>query len=197
MKAIRWGVTRAGVLILIGLTLVAGRAILGAQPEYGDTLAPFLRSGGPDQRVEAANFAVKVLGVRGAAKIKRPDGAAVDTAGVWIIVKVRLEAIQKTDRLGYLGLQDAAGRIFLATERFSQPLAIRDIQPGLPTEGEIAFEVPSDDAVGLSFQLSSHLDTQLALNAVANIALPVTKAAVAGWLADSTPATLMDTAVAA
>jgi hypothetical protein len=197
VKAIRRGVTRVGVLILIGVTLVAGRAVLGAQPEYGDTLAPFLRSGGLDQRVEAANFAVRVLGIRGAAKLNRPDGAAIDTAGVWIIVKVRLETIQKTDHLGYLGLQDARGRIFLATERFSQPLTIRDLQPGLPTEGEVAFEVPSDDATGLSFQLSAHLDTDLTLNAVANIALPVTKEAVAGWLADSTPATLMDTAVVA
>lgn len=192
----RWA-TRVGIAVLLALTLVAGKAILDAEPEFSDALAPFYISGEPDEKVQVDDVAVTVTGVHGGVKLKRPDGLVVDSAGVWIVVRVRVEAVTKTTTVNYLALEDVKGRTFRISQRFTQSLGenARDLQPGIPVEGEIAFEVPKDVATDLRFQLSSGRGTSNSLRAVANIRLPIAAGAVTQWLADSTPATIAEAKV--
>jgi hypothetical protein len=135
-----------------------------------------------------------LLGARGAAKAGPEDGFSTDTAGIWVIVRVRVEATDKTTRASYFALADKKNRTFRATARFKQRLADGTVvlEPGIPIEAEIAFETPRDTATGLTLRVRE-LDSAIFgedLSAVTDIRVPVSDADVSRWLHDPAPASL-------
>jgi hypothetical protein len=183
-------------VVVVLATLVAGEAIIRARPSLGDISAPFPIEAEPSQPVTVDGVTVTVLGVRGAATLRRTtDQKVIDTSGVWVIVRLRLEAITETTDIGYLALTDARDRSFRVSDRFRQLLGegIRSLQPGLPVEGEAAFEVPRD-AVGLRLRATETFTEvfELTLKSVADIDLRIPAGSVERWAADSTPAELAD-----
>jgi hypothetical protein len=85
--------------------------------------------------------------------------------------------------IGYAALIDDRDREFLVSNRFTQLFAdsARTLQPGIPVEGEIAFEVPRDVATSMRLRLASPLLDQR-MDGMAEIRLPkVDTATVDGW----------------
>jgi hypothetical protein len=60
--------------------------------------------------------------------------------------------------IGYAAVRDSQGRTWEASNRFEQPLVRQfgghQLQPGIPVEAEIAFEVPPQAATDLTLRLS-------------------------------------------
>jgi Domain of unknown function (DUF4352) len=180
---------RVGSAVLIVVTLAIGAAFTSRQPSTETRERPFTIVGNIGKPVNARTFDLTVLGVRGAAVITDENGPH-DTSGVWIIVRVRLTARNAPTAVNYAVLADAEGRTYRATERIDQPLlSLRTLEPGIPVDGELAFEVPVSVADNLSIRMAKQ-ETDLRMDALAQIHLPITSAEVDEWHASTKPVTV-------
>ncbi|MFY1690827.1 hypothetical protein [Plantactinospora sp. WMMB782] len=186
---------RAGAGTLIVAALAVGGAIASWRPVNGGGAEsrerPFVQAGRFGEPVSTRVFEATVLDVRGAGKVA--DGrTSYDTAGVWIILRVRLVIRDRATSIGYAALRDERDREFRATTRFSQSLvgAGRVLQPGIPVEGDLAFEVPRDAATRLSAHFAEQLiDTRM--DDLAEVPLPsVDRARVDEWASAPEPVAL-------
>jgi hypothetical protein len=190
---------RVGAGALVVAALAVGAAITTHTPDTDARERPFIRAGSMGHPVDARTFDATVVSVRAAARVAGGAKSARvrDTAGVWVVVRVRLAARDKPTSVDHAVLRDARGRSFVATPRVVQPLVGNAVlQPGLPVEGDVVFEVPRDAASArLTIRLADALDPRL--DAVAEVALPIDRAAVDRWLADPVPAAIADAQVVA
>ena len=190
MTRLRW----LGGVAAVLATLLVGQALLRTAPSAGDDTAVFLVGGRSFRPVVVGGLAVTVLGIRGAATVRRPDGEVLDTGGVWVIVKLELTATGQTTAVRYLALADRGGNTYRVSRRWQQAIAEGqpDLQPGLPIDGEVAFEVPRDVATQLSLRAGEHWSVAVGLRSrtVTDIALPVERSEVDRWVADRDPAVL-------
>jgi len=180
----------AGVLVV--LTVLAGSWLDRVNgPGNGDD-RPFVVTGRTAETVDARKLDVTVLGMRGGAVITSYH-KPVDTAGVWLLVRIRVTPRSESGGLGWARLTDGRGRRFNLTGRVDQPMTVTTSQPGLPIEGELVFEVPRDVMGPISVQLAfPPIDQRM--DAVAEVELPeLTAATVAGWVATTAPLTLAGT----
>jgi hypothetical protein len=183
--------SRLGVAALVLAALAIGGPIIAAAPSPDTQNRPFVRSGKVGERVDARVFDATVVSVRGAAQLARSGTAAHDTAGIWVLVTVRLVAHTEPVSVGYAAVRDERGRIYWATNRIDQPLiGGRVLQPGVPVQGELAFEVPKPVATQLTVRLAWHRFEQR-LDAMVEVPLPIDAAAVQRW-SDQKPVTLAD-----
>ncbi|WP_144122300.1 hypothetical protein [Catellatospora sichuanensis] len=181
MKLLR----RLGSFLLIAAVLAAGQAVGDATPDRNHQLRPFAVAGDFGTDVVGRDFAVRAAAVRCAAQLKIGD-EILETQGVWIVVKLRLSARTEPVRIRYAAVRDASGRIYETTDRFEQYLVSggRNIQPGLPIEGEVAIEVPAASAGDLTLLVAStYVDHRV--DSMAEIPLPVSD--VSGVLANPAP----------
>jgi hypothetical protein len=188
-----------GGIAAVLVTLLVGQALLRTAPSADDDSATFLVGGRSFRPVVVGGLAVTVLGIRGASLVRRPDGQILDTGGVWVIVDVELTATQQTTAVRYLALADRDGNTYRVSQRWHQAITegVPDLQPGLPVDGEVAFEVPRDAATQLSLRAGEHWSVAVGLRsrAVTDIALPVERSEVDRWVADRDPAVLVPPAV--
>ena len=188
-----------GGIAAVLVTLLVGQALLRTAPSADDDSATFLVGGRSFRPVVVGGLAVTVLGIRGASLVRRPDGQILDTGGVWVIVDVELTATQQTTAVRYLALADRDGNTYRVSQRWHQAITegVPDLQPGLPVDGEVAFEVPRDAATQLSLRAGEHWSVAAGLRsrAVTDIALPVERSEVDRWVADRDPAVLVPPAV--
>jgi len=188
-----------GGIAAVLVTLLLGQALLRTAPSADDDSATFLVGGRSFRPVVVGGLAVTVLGIRGASLVRRPDGQILDTGGVWVIVDVELTATQQTTAVRYLALADRDGNTYRVSQRWHQAITegVPDLQPGLPVDGEVAFEVPRDAATQLSLRAGEHWSVAVGLRsrAVTDIALPVERSEVDRWVADRDPAVLVPPAV--
>jgi len=182
---------KTGTTLLVVAALAVGHFLIKLTPDVDTSERPFLESGAVDELVDLRLFQVTALRTRVAAVVRVSSGKH-DTQGKWVLVRVRLVAKVKPIAVGYAALSDANGRSFLASDRLRQPLidGSRILQPGIPVEGEIAFEVPND-ATSLSarFAASAHSHR---MDSMADIVLDLPESTV--WL-DPEPVTLEPMAV--
>ncbi|MEQ4303089.1 hypothetical protein ABNF97_17125 [Plantactinospora sp. B6F1] len=190
---------RAGAGTLIVAALALGGAIANWRPVNGGAAEarerPFVQAGRFGETVTTRQFDAAVLSVRGAAKVAG-GGQAYDTAGVWIVLRVRLTTREKATSIGYAALRDQRGREFRATTRFTQSLvgAGRVLQPGIPVEGDLAFEVPRDAATRLSAHFAQQ-QVDLRMDDLAEVPLPaVDRARVDEWANAPAPVPLASAA---
>jgi hypothetical protein len=189
--------SRAGVATLLIAALAVGGAIAQWRPVFGgdaqERERPFVEPGTVGQRVSTRVFDATVLDVRGAAKVT-VKGLALDTAGVWIVLRVRLSTREEVTTIGYAALWDADNREYRATTRFSQPLVdvTRELQPGIPVEGEIAFELPRDAATQVVVQFAEKRgESGRRMDGLAEVSLPaVDRATVDRWATEPQPVVL-------
>jgi hypothetical protein len=122
-----WAVS--GVLLIA--TVAAGRAVITFTSDIDAHMRPFVRTGAMGETVDARTFSVRVLSLRGAARVERRnqyydtsrgEETGQDSSGVWVLVRVRVVAHDETTTIGYAAVRDIRGRTYLSTERISQPL---------------------------------------------------------------------------
>ncbi|MDH5835046.1 hypothetical protein [Luteimonas kalidii] len=146
---VRWGLLAASVAVIAAIVWLRGHA-----PSFDDKLAPFVLSGGVDQRVEARNFAVRVKRLK-LARAYRTPGPGFDSGpvqaradGVWLSVLVDVEPTREP---GYVSawLRAADGRTFVAASG-DRPrvgnLNFANVQlaTGLVGQGAYFFDLPED-----------------------------------------------------
>lgn len=174
---------------VVAIGVIAATEIRDARPTYEQSVASFVRHGTPDEPAGLDGIDVTVLGVEGAktlgaGRLLRP------TEGVWVLVTVRLDAGSTPAAIGWAAVVDADGHTYDASNRFSQPMLTIRVQPGVPVEGQIAFEVPASTAATL--HLRAARSTQLRLDAVVDIPLGITPADVEAWTVADTKLSLAD-----
>lgn len=183
----------ARVTALLIAALAVGAAIANWRPlqqSADERERPYVRTGTVGQQVSARVFDATLLAVRGAGKV-RAAGKVHDTGGVWIIVRVRVTATEEPTTVGYAALRDRRDRVYTATQRVSQEMhGGRTLQPAIPVDGELLFELPRDAATDLTLLLAG-ASLDLRMDAVAEIALPhADAAAVDRWASAPEPAAL-------
>jgi hypothetical protein len=177
---------RTGGVVLIAVTLALGGLLMAVKPDTETSQRPFVRHGQTGRAIDVRTFDATVLGVTGAAHIVQRDEVH-DTNGVWIVVKIRAVARDKPVAIGYAALRDARNRTYVRTDRILQPLiGGRLLQPGIPVEGQVIFEVPRDAATHLTVLLAPAA-IFLDMDALAEVPLPVDKAKVDAWVALKEP----------
>jgi len=161
---------RAGALILVIAALGVGDFLVRSTPDIDKRERAFLVDGRQGSAVEARTFSATLLKTRTAAVVKAA-GANHDTQGVWVVLRMRFEALNEPLSISYAAVVDSRGRAFHASDRVNQPLVdgSRILQPGVGVEGDVAFEIPSD-ATSLTAQFSDARTTR-AMQAVPDIAL--------------------------
>jgi hypothetical protein len=184
----RWR-RRLGTTALVLLAIGVGGVAHAYEPDPVEQQGPFIRSGHKGDRVDARTFDAQLLGVRGAA-IVNSRGIQHDTSGVWIIVKVRLTSHGEPVQLGQVSIRDGDGRLFRASARIDNNPPLRQLQPGIPVDCEIVFEVPKNVPLPLAARLSTSL-IDIRMDGMAQLELDLTAAQVKQWAEDKTPTTLM------
>jgi hypothetical protein len=174
---------------LVLAALLAGGALTGHLPGVDAQQEAFVRTGAAGRPVHGRTFDMTLLGVRGGTKIAShlDTRDTRDTSGVWVLARVRLVAHGEPLTVKFAAVVDARGRQYYATDRISQDLVgARLLEPEIPVAGEIAFEVPPADAVGLRLRLAGErFDTRM--DAMPECRLPVDGAMVRRWRAGSQP----------
>ena len=168
---------RLRTIALVVFALIAGTAVNRLTPEPVRSQQPFLLSGSVGSPVAARTFTLTALDSRTGPELAGDEFGSgppvLDTAGVWVMVKVRVESLREPTRIAYAALVDEQGRTFRSTFRTTQNLVDRTLQPQLPVEGEIVFEVPAD-ALGRMRLRASPGGLDRRLDAMTDIALDVT-----------------------
>jgi hypothetical protein len=180
---------RLGTASLVVLAVGVGGAAQAYKPDPIEQQGPFIRTGHLGDRVDARTFDARLLGVRGGALIKS-RGLDHDTSGVWIVVKVRLTSHGEPVQLGQVSIRDGDGRTFRASARIDNNPPLRQLQPGLTVDCEIAFEVPKDVPLPVAARLTTAL-IDVRMDGMAQLELDVTAAQLQQWAADKTPLVVM------
>ncbi|MDI1459821.1 hypothetical protein QEZ54_02465 [Catellatospora sp. KI3] len=174
---------RLGTLALVVVTLAVGGYLLWLDENWTQD-RPFETAGAFAEPVPGRLFTATGVRVRCAAKLKLGE-AILDTQGVWVIAKIRAVAADRTSRIGWAALRDGRGRTFLTSDRLQQFMLNHPLQPGIPVEGEIVFEVPADAAGDLTLLLAKN---SLEQEMDSMIAIPLPISDVSKVLSDPTPA---------
>jgi hypothetical protein len=175
-------------LVTAIVVVAAGGAVVNSELAPDQRFREFVNTGAMGEPVSARTFEVTVLSVRTAAEVGRAADAALDTDGVWVLVRVRAMADQESLWIGYAAVRDSRGRTWTATDRVDQPLvdSAYRLDPRIPVEADIVFEVPRDAATDLTIRVARpRLEHRM--EAMAEIPLPVDEAMVASGLAQSEP----------
>ena len=135
-------------LICVAVAIGGGLQWLDDHDEFEHR--PYPVAGAMGRPARARTFDLTVLAERGASKIES-DHRPHDTGGVWVLVLVRVAGRDRPVKVQYAAVRDGAGNLYRASDRVAQPILDgRVVQPGVPVEGEIAFEVPAAAAQRLT-----------------------------------------------
>lgn len=172
---------KLGMVALLLATLAIGAALLPLKPHGIVWQEEFVRTGKVGTPVDARAFDITVLDATGGAKIdaKTP----IETNGIWIVVRIRVVAKDKPVTIGYAALRDDQGRVYDDADKVNQPMiGGRALQPGVPVEGQVVFEV-ARDVRRLTARFAKPALFQM-YDAVAEIPLPITRADIDSWVAE-------------
>ena len=188
-----WVAAVAALLLVINV----GDRILQFSTDTAYFQRPFEISADLGEDTQARTFSAAVISTRGAGAITERGGARPhETTGVWVIVTVRVTAQREPMSIGYCALRDAQGRLYWDSDRIKQGVhGGYTLQPGVPIEGEVAFEVPRDVAAGKLTVLLGERPIDHRMDALIAVYLDrVDRATVDTWAADK-QATLAPTKV--
>lgn len=174
----RTGSRLASTLLFIAV-LAAGYAITTITPDLAAEHRPFIIGGNLSEPIDTRLFEVKVTGVKFASSVKAAGslGAtrpALTSGGVWVLIHVRFSAHSKPARINYAALVSADGRTFVATDRVEQKIVVggRELQPGIPAEGDVLFEIPKSAATaGLVARFAAAARYDVRKDAMAEVVL--------------------------
>ncbi|WP_439499840.1 hypothetical protein [Bosea sp. (in: a-proteobacteria)] len=129
-------------------------------PGYAEITGPIPLAGKPGETVEARSFAVKVEKLVLAEKLRyRAYGRDLerDTSGIWAVVVASLEGRPESTTIGGAMLRSASGLRYEASRRVQgapRQLGSDRLEPGLARRGIFVFELPRDEAQGVTLQLA-------------------------------------------
>jgi hypothetical protein len=156
---------------LSALAIVPAIAILAffqwTTPTYALLTGPLEVDGHQSENLSAGPFDVKVDRVLLSKTLAFDHfGRPVErqTEGVWVVVTAEMQTQWQTMRVGAAALQGASGRTYMQSTRLSGAKSLltdKDLQPGLPAKGIFVFEMPEQDAHGMSLILSRQLGPRL------------------------------------
>jgi hypothetical protein len=184
----RWltGLATAAVVVAVG------GAVTSSELSYDERFREFVTTGAMGDWVSGGTFDVSVVAVRTAATID-DDGLTLDTAGAWVLVRMRVMATEEAEWLDYATVRDSAGHTWSATQRIDQPLVDNGyrLDPRIPVEGEVVFEVPQDAATGLTLRVGQANGLYgLQMASVVEVPLPIDETMLAGGLGEPEPAVI-------
>lgn len=173
---------RAGVGGLVVAALAVGGVADRVVPTPEERQRPYVRTGAVGEPVSGRQMVATVVSVRGAGTIV-VRGRELTTGGIWILVRVKVAATIEPVGVAHAAVRDGQGRTYQPSGRLDQPLSGgRFLQPGIPVQGELVFEVPTAVASSLVIELSTRpLDQRM--DSMAEVRLPITPAQVDEWLA--------------
>ncbi|NUT35041.1 MAG: hypothetical protein HOV79_18445 [Hamadaea sp.] len=180
---------RVGTAALLIAALAVGGAISNLEPDPDVMHRPFLTAGAKGETVQTRSFDAVLLEVRGGQSVGS-RGVRHDSKGVWIIAKVRLTARGETTTVSWAAIRDGDERVFEASGRVQQTLGGRDLQPGIPVEMEVVFEVPTNVPMPLAIRLATNISDHR-MDGMAEIDLAVTSSDLATWAQQKDPLTIM------
>lgn len=161
---------RAAAVLAVALLLLAMQR---TTPGYTEITGPIVKSGTVGSPVEARSFRARVSKVVLAERLVwQARGASVErsTTGLWAVVVARLEADPVTTSVAGALWQGPGGLLFEASQRVAGApglLTAERLEPGLPRDGILVFEVARQEARGATLLLSQNrwprLDSQLAI----------------------------------
>ena len=171
------------VATIVVLAVLSGGAWLSEhRPTTNDRERPFLISAAAGGTADVRTFRATVTGVDGSSLL---GSAQRPTNGVWVVVSVVLESFDAPTEVSYGALTDDSGRAFAASTRLLQDFSTWELQPGVPMQFDIAFEV-AEDASGLRLRLAEPISDQR-LDAMSNLALDVDPSDLETWRAREQP----------
>jgi hypothetical protein len=178
----------AAILLLAALAL--GTTAIQLTPDFEDRVRPFVRTGKVGEAVDVREFSVTVLGIRGGTRLKNASTLSetiYQTDGVWLLVKVRVRAFKGSTNFRGAALASADGRVYDASMRPSTTSNVqgRTLQPGIPVEGEIVFEVPKDVARDVTLQIAIEVGARL--DAQAEVRMKTDASTVRSWTESTQP----------
>jgi hypothetical protein len=174
----------AALAVAVVVVVLGGTVSGELRPD--ERFREFVTTGAVGDWVSASGFDASVVAVRTAGTISTEDGSDLDTAGVWVLVRIRAMASEKATWIDYAVVVDSAGRSWSATQRIEQPLIDGGyrLDPRIPVEAEVAFEVPQAAATDLAVRLGEDNGLYgLQMASLMEVPLPVDAAMVAGGLA--------------
>lgn len=165
------------VLKTAGLLAMAVLALYGMQrtsPGYADITRPIAVRGKLGENVQARTFALQTTGVRLARRLRYEaygQEHVLTTSGVWAVVGVRAEALAESLSIMSAGWRAQNGARYEASQRlstFSRLISQQRLEPGLPRDGLIVFEVPESQLAGATILVSQAsflpLDSELEID---------------------------------
>jgi hypothetical protein len=175
----------SGLLVLA--TLAAGHEIVQSAPDRSVTMAHILRTGDVGDRVESLTVAATVVSVRGGSAVLTERHEEYHTDGVWLVVRVRLESLHEPNQITLLAIRDRRGRTFDATERFFQSTVGYTVQPAIPVEMDVVFEVPRDAVPDSHLRVNDEKGLDVKNHTVADVDLGLDERSLQGFLANDGP----------
>jgi hypothetical protein len=186
----RWLAAVATAVVVV----VVGSAITNTELTPEEKFREFVDTGAMGEWFSTLDFDLNVLAAHTATTLSPDSGVELDTAGVWLLVRVQVMADQEPVWLDLAQVRDSSGRTWSATERTDQPLVDQSyrLDPRIPVEGAVAFEVPRGAATDLTFRLGEDTNSLYGLQmaTVAEVPLEIDEPAIAGGLAAPEPAVL-------
>lgn len=195
VRVARWLAALATAVVVVS----AGGAVANTELSYDERFREIVVTGTVGEWVSAESFDMTVVSVRTAALVSTEPGESHDTAGVWVLARVRAMAVREAVWIDYATVRDSRGRSWSATERIDQRMVNGGyrLDPRIPVESEVAFEVPRDAATDLTLRLAEGATSLFALQMVTvlEVPLPVDTAMVTGGLAVADPAVIESPAI--
>lgn len=176
----------SSVLLMLA-TLAAGHEIMQSRPDRSVTMGHFLRTGGLGDRVESLDVAATVVSVRGGAAVLTERHEEYHTDGVWLVVRVRLESLHQPQQVTLLAVHDRRGRTFWSSEKFFQATVGYTVQPGIPVEVDVVFEVPRDAVPDAHLRVNNNKGLDLDNHTMADVDLGLDEESLRRFLANDEP----------
>jgi hypothetical protein len=170
------------VLLVVACTVLWG--MQSTTPNYNRLLAPIESRGKTGNFVRGRTIALRVDGVEVARSLhgKCLDGErSFDTTGVWVIVHATASSVERPEMLASTVLESPDGTRYAHSQRpefCSDLLYEAQLQPDVPTSGDLIYELPAGALKGADLiaanvllglnPLDSELRIHLGLDAAAS-----------------------------
>ena len=189
LRVLTWPVS----LLLIVATVLVGNVIVENLPGTQEMFRPFVHSGPMGVELDAQALTATVVSVQGGQSVTTTRDGTYRTDALFLVVHVVLTARKAPANLAHASVVDRTGRVFEYSGRLRQGFNLRPLQPEIPTEGDLVFEVPRDSATGLVVRLSPDLiGRQHNQQRVIEVDLGIDQADVDRWLSGNQPVPTSD-----
>jgi hypothetical protein len=155
------------IVPLLTLAVVILLFLQSTTPPYAMLTGAITTTGAQGDLVSSRTFSARVeKAVQAKTIAYRRFGREVnrETGGVWVLVAVEVNVGRQTMPIRGATIRGASGRLYRQTRRADgapQLLSTKTVQPGLPTKGLLAFELPEGETADMTLLLSGQYAPQL------------------------------------